>query len=102
MLKQIRDRSNSFRQSTPAISAVVLLPFLLFGPGARVSAQAPSLGTQPVDQFVRRGDTATLAVSAAGTPPLSFQWKFNGTDLPSATNSTLVLTNISPAQDGSY
>src|SRR5262245_27656557 len=102
MPKQIRDRSYSSRQSTPAIGTLFYLTFLLHGPIEVVSAQAPSFVTQPADQFVRRSDTATLIASATGTPPLSFQWKFNGTDIALATNSTLILTNISPAQDGSY
>src|SRR5439155_18175005 len=83
-----------------AISALLLL--LLFSRVDSVSAQSPSFVTQPGDQLVRRGVTVTLTASAAGTPPLSFQWKFNGADLALATNSTLVLTNVSPTQDGRY
>ncbi len=34
----------------------------------------PSITTQPADATVTSGATATLAVAAAGTPPLAYQW----------------------------
>jgi hypothetical protein len=33
---------------------------------------------------------------------LSYQWRLNGTNLPGATNSLLLLTNVMPAQSGNY
>ena len=37
-----------------------------------------------------------------GTGPLGFQWQFNGSALSGETHSTLVLTNVSAANAGSY
>jgi hypothetical protein len=41
-------------------------------------------------------------VDAAGTSPLSYQWRFNGVELAGGTNATLVLTNVQPAMAGDY
>jgi parallel beta-helix repeat protein len=40
---------------------------------------APSITQQPQNRAVTQGQTATFTVSAAGTAPLSYQWKKNGT-----------------------
>jgi hypothetical protein len=41
---------------------------------------------------VALGQTATFSVGAVGAPPLSYQWRLNGTNLPAATNSSLSFT----------
>jgi hypothetical protein len=41
-------------------------------------------------------------VSASGTPPLSYQWTFNGAPLGGQTTTQLVLVNIQAAQLGDY
>ena len=46
---------------------------------------------QPANQVAVVGDTAIFSVMANGTPPLSYQWSFNGTDVARATNSALVI-----------
>src|SRR5207249_5801351 len=44
-----------------------------------------------------------FTVSTRGTEPLAYQWYYNQTyPLASGTNATLALTNVSPAQAGSY
>jgi len=48
------------------------------------------------------GSTATFTVLATGTAPLSYQWKFNGVNIPGATSATLTLTNIAASNAGSY
>src|SRR5262245_57340688 len=35
---------------------------------------APSITTQPEDETITTGTTATLTVEATGTAPLSYQW----------------------------
>ena len=55
------------------------------GPGA------PTIGTQPANQSVVAGKTATFTVTATGSDgggPLTYQWQKNGTDIPGATSST--------------
>ncbi len=49
---------------------------------------APSLISQPVDQTVTAGQTATFSVTASGTAPLSYQWFKNGTAIGTATSPT--------------
>ena len=63
---------------------------------------APVITTQPTNQTVTAGGTAAFSVTASGTLPLCYQWKFNGTNLSGATNTTLVLTNVQPSQSGNY
>jgi hypothetical protein len=68
--------------------------------GARLMADAllwsgripPTIISAPADQVVAAGGTATFSVVAAGTPPLAYQWRMNGTNIPAATNSTLSFT----------
>jgi uncharacterized repeat protein (TIGR01451 family) len=57
---------------------------------------------QPTNQTVVAGGTAMLSVIADGTPPLSYRWSFNGTNLAQATNSVLVITNVQLANAGTY
>lgn len=71
-------------------------------PAGLVLYQAASILSQPQSQVVLLSNTATLTVSALGNGPLSYQWQFNGTNLPGATNATLALTNVQLNQAGSY
>lgn len=57
---------------------------------------------QPVSQTVCANGFATFTVSAAGTPPLSYQWFKNGGAIPGATSSSLIINPVSPGDTGSY
>ena len=58
---------------------------------------------QPTNQAVFTGSDATFSVSVTTTnPPLNFQWRFNGADLPGATNDSLIITNAQLANAGDY
>jgi hypothetical protein len=46
---------------------------------------APTITTQPANQTVTAGQTATFTVVASGTAPLSYQWQKNAADIPGAT-----------------
>lgn len=79
------------------------------GVGAVISSGAvltvispPFITQQPEDRTVPAGSSATFSAAASGTPPLRYQWYFNGTNLPGATNTTLTLTNIQPEMSGLY
>jgi hypothetical protein len=48
------------------------------------------------------GQTKTLSVTATGPGTLRYQWKFNGTNLPSATRSVLTLSKVATNQAGTY
>jgi len=45
---------------------------------------------------------ATFGVLAYSTTPLRYQWRFNGTDIPGATSSVLVITNVQITNGGNY
>ena len=63
----------------------------------------PRLLSQPASLIIIVGRSVTLSVTASGTLPLRYQWRFNGTDnLPFATNAVLTLTHVQPADMGEY
>lgn len=62
----------------------------------------PEIITQPTNQTVLAGGTASFYVGATGTLPMDYQWQFNGTNLASGTNALLTLTNVQASQAGNY
>ena len=62
----------------------------------------PAIIAQPADQPVNVGGTVTFSAAAVGTFPLSYQWLFNGTNIPGATGTGLVLTNAQMTDMGFY
>ncbi|PYI83742.1 MAG: hypothetical protein DME26_14505, partial [Verrucomicrobia bacterium] len=62
----------------------------------------PSITTQPTDQTVYLGGTATFTVAVGGPPPFSYQWQHEGTNLAGATSTSLVLTNVQLSNGGTY
>jgi sugar lactone lactonase YvrE len=75
---------------------------IAIGPGQVEAAQGPQITTQPADQTVVVGGTASFAVGASGAGPLSYQWLFNGTNIDGATAASLGLSNVQASQAGSY
>jgi hypothetical protein len=53
-----------------------------------ISATAPQITTQPANQAVSVGQTATFSVVAMGTAPLQYQWRKNGSAITGATGSS--------------
>src|SRR5437899_7136286 len=47
---------------------------------------APAITTQPANQTVTAGQTATFTVVATGTGPLNYQWQMNGWRISGAAN----------------
>lgn len=66
--------------STPAVSFLVYLP--------------PTITTQPANQTVVAGSTATISVVAVGDPTPTYQWRRNGLNVFNATGATLTLGNV--------
>jgi hypothetical protein len=65
----------------------------------------PTITTQPIGITNLVGATATFTVGAnSGSTgwPLGYQWRWNGTNLPAATNNPLILTNLTLSQAGNY
>jgi uncharacterized repeat protein (TIGR01451 family) len=63
---------------------------------------ALTITEQPLSQTVATGDTATFFVGATGSPPLGYQWFFNGDLLAGETNATLTLNHVTSGEAGSY
>jgi ELWxxDGT repeat protein len=64
--------------------------------------RAPAILIQPADQTVTHGLAASFQVTAQGTFPLYFQWRFNGVDLTGETNASLVSSAVTANQAGAY
>jgi Concanavalin A-like lectin/glucanases superfamily/Immunoglobulin domain len=63
----------------------------------------PLITTQPTNQTVYVGSTATFKMTAIGSLPLFYQWYFNGTNnLKGETNTTLTLTDVQLTNAGIY
>ncbi len=71
-------------------------------PRYTISAGAPVITTQPFSQTVNAGAGASFSVLAAGTPPLNYQWKFNGTNISGATTTSFSLGTVQFTNDGIY
>ena len=63
---------------------------------------APVFISQPSSQIALAGTTVNFGAAAAGTAPISYQWSKDSVAIPGATSSTLSLTNVQTAADGSY
>jgi Immunoglobulin I-set domain/Immunoglobulin domain len=62
----------------------------------------PTITNAPVDQVLALGDPASFSVSAVGSPTLLYQWQFNGSNIPGATNTILNLANVQQTNVGPY
>ena len=65
------------------------------------AAIAPAITTQPGNQTVTAGQTATFGVAATGTAPLSYQWKKNGANISGATSASYTTPATTTADNGS-
>jgi Immunoglobulin domain/Immunoglobulin I-set domain len=72
-----------------AATLVLLVMTACGGKGSSSNpSQSPTITTQPANQTVTVGQTATFSVTATGTAPLAYQWSDNGTAIAGATSST--------------
>src|ERR1019366_90953 len=69
---------------------------------AIVGDGSPVITVQPVSQYNASTGDAFFCVMAAGLAPLSYQWQQDGTNISGATQSLLVLTNLSTSVAGTY
>ncbi|MEP6663364.1 MAG: immunoglobulin domain-containing protein, partial [Verrucomicrobiota bacterium] len=63
---------------------------------------SPFFLIQPVSQTVNVGATVIFSSAASGTAPITYQWRHDGTNLPSQTGSNLVLSAVMTNQAGTY
>jgi hypothetical protein len=61
------------------------------------------ISAQPTNAIVRTNGSASFSVTVVSiTNKIAYQWRFNGTDLPKATNKNYSVTNATLAKDGLY
>ena len=71
--------------------------------GAYEFQNSPFIEIQPVSQTVPFGQpSVSFSVFAVGPGTLTYQWRFNGTNVIGATNSSLTLNFVQYSQAGNY
>ena len=67
-----------------------------------VSSAVPAISTQPQSQSVTSGTNVVFTVAVSSAIPLHYQWLFNTTIIPGATNASLTVSNAQPSDAGNY
>ena len=62
----------------------------------------PSFLSQPGDQSVAPGASATFTAIATSTIPITYQWQKDGISITGATTTTLIVSNVQVANLGNY
>ncbi len=74
--------------TTGAVLSVTVLP-------VRITSQPRSVNA-------KEGSKAIFSVTAAGSPPFSYQWRLAEVDIDGATNASFVITNVQAGNAGVY
>src|ERR1700722_11098970 len=90
---------DEFRIYNFALSAAQVQGDFLAGPNTLSPVAAVIVSPS---NTVYSGTSVTFDLTATGTSPFQFQWLTNMANLPGATNSTLVLTNVAVSDGGDY
>ncbi len=87
---------------TKVLSILALCHFAFLLP-AQVPDPRITNTNHPMDTNVSVGATVSFLVYASTTnPPMTRQWQHEGTNVPGATNATLLITNVTVAHSGGY
>lgn len=70
----------------------------------QVPTNPPTITSQPGSRTVTQGSTVSFSVDIAAnaTQPVSYQWRYNGSNIFNAVNRVLTLTNVPAASAGLY
>jgi hypothetical protein len=89
--------------SAVAYLTVLVPPQITTQPQAYVVAQGPGGTNRYIPaSVVMEGTNVEIEVNASGTPPLFYQWRFNGNNIDGATNRIYSIGTISTNQTGGY
>jgi hypothetical protein len=84
-----------------ALTASEIQAIYAAGSAGKCNNFEPMIITQPTNQTVMMGDTATFSVTATGLE-LNYQWLLNDTNIVGANESTLIISNVTLSDLGSY
>ena len=62
----------------------------------------PSVSSQPSTLMVPTGGSATFSVTATALLPISYQWRFNGSNISGATNASYTVASAQAGNGGTY
>ena len=62
----------------------------------------PGVAVAPQSSTAYTGQSITFTALPTGNPPFSYQWQYNGVDLPGETAPPLHLTDLQPTNSGLY
>ena len=82
--------SNSAGSATSAMATLTV----------NAATVAPAITTQPANQSVTVGQTATFSVAATGTAPLSYQWQKNSANISGATSASYTTPATASVDNG--
>lgn len=83
--------SNSQDEITSSNAVLTVLP-----------PSAPFFTCEPEGATAYSGQTVSLSAVVSGSPPFTYQWRKEGTNVPGASETLLTLTNLSAADAGKY
>ncbi len=63
---------------------------------------APTITSGPANTTITEGDNASFSITADGTAPIAYQWRFNGATIAGANSATLTLSSVTTQQAGQY
>ena len=79
---------------------LVITSFVGCGGSPVVTNVPVTIAAQPLSQTVPLGSTATFAVAANGTAPLTYQWNENGVPISGATSATYTTPSVALSVSG--
>lgn len=87
--------------TAPSVAAIIGRAPYWDGELVLAPLPVPTISNQPVSISTYVGSNVAFGVTAGG-PSLSYQWQFNGSSLPTATNSNLSLADVQLTNAGNY
>lgn len=69
---------------------------------ATLAEARPTIVVQPASQTIEEPGEVAFTIAATAALPLMYQWEKDGNAIVGATNATLTLSNVRPADAGSY